>query len=106
MSISKLRTQKPTKTKIGSILLHVVHYVPKALLHYDPADDCTKGAMSGNGIKTKVESKTTLDRLRLDEVLDTRKPSQILPLLLHVNVIWYEDSQRSVDSSLFQIPLQ
>ena len=41
-----------------------------------------------------------------NEVLDIRQPSQIFSLLLHVNVIRYEDGQGGVDSSLLQVSLQ
>lgn len=44
--------------------------------------------------------------LSLYEALHVLQPPDVLLLLLHVNVIRYEDSQGSVDTSLIQVSLQ
>lgn len=49
---------------------------------------------------------TRSNQLGLNKVLNILQPSQVLLLLFHVDVIWDEDGQSSVDSSLIQISLQ
>ncbi len=57
-------------------------------------------------MKTTVEKKTRSNHLRLNKALDVLQPPQVLLLLLHVYVIRYEQSQRSVDTPLIQISFQ